>query len=63
MSCIHQVFLGNKLANVGSGDVELLGLLAGVCFTLGVDYAPDDLTGVVCVVLCVIILGVEVTMH
>jgi hypothetical protein len=43
------VFLGNKLANVGSGDVEVLRLLAGVCCTLGVDYTPADLTRVVCV--------------
>jgi hypothetical protein len=55
------VFLGNKLANVGSRDVELLGLLVGVCCALGVDCAPVDLTGVVCVVICVAV--VEGTVH
>ena len=35
-SCKRLVFHGNKLANVRSEDVVLLGLLAGICCTLGV---------------------------
>jgi hypothetical protein len=57
------VFLGKKLANVGSGDVELLGLLAGICCALGVDYAPVILTGVLCDMICIRVPGVEGTTH
>jgi len=57
------VVLGNKLSNVGSGDVELLGLLAGVFYALGVDCAPDDLTRVVCAGICIAVPVVEVTVH
>ena len=53
------VFLGNKIYNVRYGDVELLGLLVGVCCTLGLDCTPVDLTGVVCVT----VPGVERTAH
>ena len=55
------LFLGNKIANVGFGDVELLGLLVGVCCALGVDCTPVGLTGVVCVALYVTV--VEGTAH
>jgi hypothetical protein len=46
MLCIILIFLGTRLANVGSGDVELLELLVEVGCTLGVDCTPADLTGV-----------------
>jgi hypothetical protein len=61
MSHILLVFLGNKLANVGSGYVELLGLFVGVCCALGVDYAPVDITGVFFIVICITVRGVEGT--
>jgi len=38
MSCIILVFLGKKLANFGSRDVEILGLLTGVFCALSVDF-------------------------
>jgi len=57
------VFHGNILAKVGSGDVELLGLLAGVCCALGVHCTPIILTGVLCVVICVAVPDVDGTMH
>ena len=60
---IFVVFLGNRLAKVGSGDVELLGLLTGVCCALGVDYALVVLTRVLCTVICVTVSGVEWIMH
>ena len=50
------VSLGKRLANVGSRDVELLGLLVGVYCALGVDCTPADLIGVVCVALCVAVV-------
>jgi hypothetical protein len=53
------VFLGNRLAKVGSGDVELLGLLVDVCCALSVDCAPVVLTGVLCIVICVAVPGVK----
>ena len=56
-------FLGNRLANVQSKEVELLGLLASVCCTLGVDSAPVVLNGVLCTMICVTVLGVEGTTH
>jgi hypothetical protein len=56
------VFIGNKLAKVGSGDVELLRLLAGVYYALGVDYTLV-LIGVLCVVICVAVPGVEGIAH
>jgi hypothetical protein len=55
------VFLDNKLVNVGSGDVELIGLFFRVCCTLGVDYACVILTKVFFTVICVAF--VEGTMH
>ena len=57
-SCFH----GNKLANVRSEDVVLLGLLAGVCCTLGVlKRVSCDVEGgtIVCVVSCGAFLGVK----
>jgi hypothetical protein len=59
MSCRLIVFLGNRLSNVGSRDVELLELLVGVFCSLGVDRAPTNLTGVVCAMICVAVLKVE----
>jgi len=56
-------FLGNILVNVVSGDLELLGLHVGVCCFLGVDYTPAVLTRVVCVGICVTVLGVKVIVH
>ena len=53
------VFLGNKLAKVGSGDVELLGLLVGVCCALVVDYTPVVLTRLFCMIICVAVPYVE----
>ena len=53
MSRILLVFLGNILANVGSGDVELLELSVGVFCVLGVDCAPVVLTGVLFVLIYV----------
>jgi hypothetical protein len=61
MSRILIFFIGNRLANVGSEDVELLGLLDGVCCTLVVECTLVDLTGVVCVGFYIAI--VEVTVH
>jgi hypothetical protein len=63
MSLRLLVFLGNILSKFGSGDVELLGLLADVYCALGVDYAPDVLIGLFCVVICSIVIGVEGTVH
>jgi hypothetical protein len=63
MSRIILVFLSNKIANVGSRYVELLRLLTSFCYTLGVDYTHDVLTGVLCVVICVTVPGVEGTSH
>jgi hypothetical protein len=57
------IFLGKNLANVGSRDVELLGLLVGVYCALGVVCAPADLTRVDCAGICVTILGAEGTTH
>jgi predicted Kef-type K+ transport protein len=57
------VFLGNRIAKVGSGDVELLKLFADVCYALGVDCAHVVLTGVFCDVICVTVLGIEGTVH
>jgi hypothetical protein len=57
------VFLGNRLAKVGSGDVELLGMLVDDCCALGVDYAPAILTRVLCVVICVAVLDIEGTAY
>ena len=56
------VFHGNNLSNVRLEDVVLLGLLAGVCCTLGVlkRVAYDAEGGtIVCVVSCGAFLGVE----
>ena len=61
-SCKRLVFHGNKLANVRSEDVVLLGLLAGVCCILGVlkRVACDAEGGtIVCVAPCGAFLGVE----
>jgi hypothetical protein len=57
------VFIGNILAKFGSGDVELLGLIVGVCCALGVDCGAVVFTGVLCIVICVTVLGVEGTVH
>ena len=63
MLCIFLVFLGNIFAKFGSGDVELLKLLVGVCCVLGVDCAPVVLSGVLCVVICIVVLGEEGNSH
>ena len=57
------IFLGNKLANVGYGDVELLRLLVDVCCTLGVYCAPIVLIGVLCSLICVVVPNIEGTAH
>ena len=63
MPCRLLVFLGNRLAKVGSGDVELLGLLVGICYNLGVDCTPTVLTVVFCMVICVVMPGVDGPAH
>jgi len=57
------VFLGNRLANVGSGDVEVLRLLVGVCCEIGVDYALVVLTRVFCTVIFISLPGVDEATH
>ena len=57
------VFLGNKLANVGSEDVELLKLLVDVCCALGVYCALVVCTRVLCIVICTTVLDIEGTVH
>ena len=60
--CKHLFFHGNKLSNVISEDVVLLGLLVRVCCTLGVlKRVAYDVEGgiIVCVVSCGAFLGVE----
>ena len=57
------VFLGNKLAKVGYGDVELLKLFVDVCCALGVDYALVVLTGVFCALICIAMLDREGTVR
>jgi len=52
-------FVCNILAKFGSEDVELLKLLVGVCCTLGVDCAHVVLTGVLYIVICIIVRGVD----
>jgi len=61
MSHILLIFLGNKLANVGSRDVEVFRPLVGVCCALGVDFALAILTGVFCAVICIVVVGVDGT--
>ena len=63
MSRILLVFLGNKLANIGFGDVELLGLLARVCCTVGVDCTSVDITRVVFVGIFVVVPEIEENVH
>ena len=56
------VFHGNNISNVRLEYLVLLGLLAGVCFTLGVlKRVSCDVEGgtIVCVVSCGAFLGVE----
>lgn len=67
--CLHYrcrvefVFLGNKLCKVGSGDIELLGLFADVCCTLGVDCALVVLTGLFCAMICIAMPDIEGAAH
>ena len=57
------VFLDNIYAKVGFGDVELLGLLAGIFWTLGVDCAYVVLTRVFFTLFCVTVPNIRGTLH
>ena len=63
MSRILLVFLSNIHAKVGFGDVELLGLPAGIFCALGVDCASVVLTGVFFTLFCVTVSDIEGTLH